>query len=108
MVLQVWKADEYYFFRVKPLPGCSIIDLLGQSRTDLDCELHFVAEYQVMINIAGERMLTFDTEGYVQKKQFAEINGKVKILSESQFFEKNKFYVVQDESKNISVLKNSL
>ena len=27
--LQVWKADEYYFFRMKPLPGVSIIDLIG-------------------------------------------------------------------------------
>ena len=37
LTLQVWKAGEFFFFRIKPLPGTAIIDVLGQMRTDLNC-----------------------------------------------------------------------
>ena len=68
LVLQVWKADELYYFRVKPLPGTSIIDLIGQMRTDSDCLMYFANNNHVMLSIAGEMILTFDKDGYIIQK----------------------------------------
>lgn len=104
LVIQVWKAEEYYFFRIKPLSGTTIIELIGQARTDLDVKMYFSGEQQISLNIAEERMLTFDIEGYIIEKQFSENQGTLNILMETPFFENNKFFVVKDQNSEISIL----
>jgi hypothetical protein len=92
--MQVWNAQEYYFFRVKPLPGSAIIDLLGQRRTGQDCRMHFVNEEHVMINIQNQRSLTFDKEGSVISKKFEMYKSPLNILRESSIISGVKFFVV--------------
>jgi len=47
LILQVWKADEYFYFRAKPLPGSSIITTIGQMRTGVqsgESDMYFANE----------------------------------------------------------------
>ena len=97
-MLQVWKADEIVYFRIKPCPGSSIIDVLGQSRTDYECKMYFANDDHVLVNIANEKALTFDREGYIIKSDFPIYAKKHKIKAESIFFNKNKFFVIRDMS----------
>lgn len=84
LVIQVWKADEYYFFRVKPMPGVSIIDVIGQMRIEENCNMYFANDDHVMVSLNQDRILTFDREGYViEKKDFAMYRQHHKILLES-------------------------
>ena len=101
LCLQVWKADEYYFFRPKPMPGTAIIDVLGQMRTHADCQLYLSAEEQrIMFNIEDQRLLTFDNEGYVVEKNLSLYKEPIKILKESPVFNENKFLVIQRLTKD--------
>jgi hypothetical protein len=63
-------------------------------RTDADCRMHFASENHVMVNIANERILTFDKEGYVIAKKFDIYEKPLKILRESPMIEGVKFLVV--------------
>jgi hypothetical protein len=75
----VWRAHEFYFFRVKPLPGTNIIDILGQQRTNRESRMHFASEDQIMVNVKNERILTFDQKGYIINKEFSMYDAPIKI-----------------------------
>lgn len=96
LILQVWKADEYYFFRVKPLPGTCIIDLLGQMRTGHDCEMFFTDNQHVMVNITDNRILVFDAEAYLVHKNCPLYSAAPQIVLESPMFRRYKYFVLQD------------
>lgn len=71
--LQIWKADEIYFFRAKPLPGTSIIDVLGHFRVNdesNEISMYFASNEHVNVSVNKEKILTFDAEGYIIEKNF--------------------------------------
>lgn len=107
-MIQVWKADEFYFFRVKPMPGVSIIDVIGQMRIEEDCSMYFANDNHVMVSLNKERILTFDREGYViEKKDFALYQQPHKILLESQIFEGRKFIAIENKDGHITMIAES-
>ena len=77
------------------MSGTAIIDVLGQCRTHTDCQLYLSSEDHVMFNIAGERLLTFDREGYVIEKNLSLYKEPIEILKESPVFNDNKFMVIR-------------
>ena len=50
------------------------------------------------MNIANERTLTFDKEGYIVKKDFPLYEQPHKIKTESPIFADNKFFVIKDKT----------
>ena len=75
-------------------------------RTDNACEMYFVDDQHVMINITDEKILNFDKEGYIVEKNCPPNQTSPKIILESPIFNKIKYFVMQDIDDNkISLVK---
>ena len=111
MGLQVLKSNEYYFFRVKPLPGTSIVDCLGQMRTCFnqdDVQMFFASNEHVMYSLSGQRMLTFDREAYLVEKDDSELYDEpLEFLCESgiEKISGQKYFLFNNKHGHITIVE---
>ena len=54
-------GDNRYVFRLKPLPGCHYLDLVGQSRANEDLHMYFANDENIMVSFAGHRPIIFNS-----------------------------------------------
>ena len=111
LYLQLFKKEDgYFYFTVKPNPGSTVIDILGNHRIDAKCKYFFVKDKQLMAHSENWSNLprlgdttvsyrhdpiTFDQTGLVnQKKDYSDYATLQKIITETAFKDRKKHLVI--------------
>ena len=67
--IQLWNLQNgSSVIRIKPMAGCNLLDLIGQSRATEKTMMYFATDRKIIVNSEDNRFLLFDDEGCFLKE----------------------------------------